>query len=75
MSRIERSVQHWYVDHMNVFQSPDHPPLGILPRNGRNIKFTEFAKILETTYNLSPSLCMGILMSIARLFQRDVSLF
>lgn len=46
---------------------------GVLPRNGRNIKFTEFAKVLESTYNLSPSLCMGILMSIAGLFQRDVS--
>jgi len=45
--------------------------IGILPRNGKNIKFTEFATVLEETYNLSPSLCMSILMSIAKLFQRD----
>jgi len=45
--------------------------MGILPRNGKNIKFTEFARVLEETYNVSPSFCMGILMSIARLFERD----
>ncbi|PVG03977.1 Cloroperoxidase [Serendipita vermifera] len=45
--------------------------VGILPRDGRNIKFTDFAKILNETYNLSPSLCMSILMSIARLFGKD----
>jgi len=44
---------------------------GIIPRDGRMIKFTDFAMVLESTYNLSPSLCLNILQAIAKLFHKD----
>ncbi|KAG8809974.1 hypothetical protein FRC17_003149 [Serendipita sp. 399] len=45
--------------------------IGVLPRNGRNIKFTEFQTVLADAYNLSPSLTFGILNTIAKMFGKD----
>lgn len=44
---------------------------GILPRNGRNLKFTELQPILADAYNLSPSLTFGLLNIIAKMFEKD----
>ncbi|KAJ7292000.1 Chloroperoxidase [Mycena rebaudengoi] len=46
---------------------------GILPRDGRNIKFTEITKTVRATYNFSSSFCLFVPGFMASLLHRNYS--
>lgn len=47
--------------------------LGIFPRSGRGIKFTEALKYIRSTYNFSPSFCNYACHHVARMLDRNFS--
>jgi len=44
---------------------------GIIPRNGRDIKFRELSATVRTTYNFSPSFCVYTSRYIAKILDRS----
>ncbi|KAF8452558.1 Chloroperoxidase [Boletus edulis BED1] len=44
---------------------------GILPRNGRGIKFTELTRQIRTTYNFGASFCLWVPRIAANMLKRD----
>jgi hypothetical protein len=44
---------------------------GILPRNGRHIKWTDMSKAVKSAYNLSPSMVIHIPVASATLFEKN----
>ncbi|KAJ6500945.1 Chloroperoxidase [Mycena sanguinolenta] len=44
---------------------------GILPHDGRNIKFTEMTKTIRTTFNFAPTFCDFVPRFMAGLLKRD----
>jgi len=44
---------------------------GILPRDGKNIKFNEFGALIRTTYNFAPSFCFFVPNFAANMLKRD----
>lgn len=44
---------------------------GILPHDGRNIKFTELSKLIHETYNFAPSFCYFVPNYAADFLGRD----
>jgi hypothetical protein len=47
--------------------------LGIFPRSGRGIKFTDTPKYIRSTYNFSPSFCYYACHHVARMLNRSYS--
>jgi hypothetical protein len=46
-------------------------PPGIIPRNGRNISFSELSAQIRTTYNFSPSFSLFVPRHIAKILNRS----
>ena len=46
-------------------------PLGILPRDGRNISFRELSAQVRATYNFSPSFSLYVPRYIAKILNRS----
>ena len=44
---------------------------GILPRNGRNIKFTELNAVVRKTYNFAPTFCFFVPNYAANMLNRN----
>src|SRR6266576_1583370 len=44
---------------------------GIIPRDGRNISFSELSAQIRTTYNFSPSFCLFVPRHIAKILNRS----
>lgn len=47
--------------------------LGIIPRNGKGIRFTELPRYLRATYNFSPSYCYYACHYAARVLNKSYS--
>lgn len=48
-----------------------YAPTGILPHDGKNIKFTEMTEKIRTTFNFSPSFCVFVPVYAARMLNKD----
>ncbi|PPQ71241.1 hypothetical protein CVT26_010983 [Gymnopilus dilepis] len=46
---------------------------GILPRDGKNIKFNEFGALIRTTYNFAPTFCFFVPNFAANMLNRSYS--
>lgn len=45
--------------------------IGILPRDGKNIKFNEFGSKIRSTYNFAPSFCFFVPNFAANMLKRN----
>ena len=77
---LQRNGEPWYVCTNALFCLARHSPrlfrfthLGIIPRSGRGIKFSEAPKYIHSTYNFSPSFCYFACHYLARMLNRSYS--